>query len=106
MSYVWFPGMAMLYTGCDKRIGTEHYLKKDDPNMYGTKLEADTDLTDKYIVVDPASTLPPTMFYNSRPEAIKVATLMAHRNLGRQFGVFKCVGSAKTAKVQYDSYSD
>lgn len=65
-----------------------------------------TELKSKYIVWSPTSTLPPTAVFASRPEAIKVAHLMATKNKGERFAVAKLVGVAQAEVVKFESFSD
>ncbi len=60
----------------------------------------------QYIVWNPKSNLPPKVTYNSRPEAIRVATAMAHRFPNESFAVCKIVGVAETTKVAFNSFED
>lgn len=74
---------------------------------WGTPAAKDTDLKGAYIIWNPNSTLPPKQVYANRPDAIRVAHLMAVKNPGEQFAVCKIVGSAKPAvTVKFESFSE
>lgn len=75
-------------------------------SMYGKYASNETDLKDRYIVWSPSATQPPKCVYDNRPEAIKVAHLMASKNRGQQFAVCKIVGSAHVTDVKYESFED
>jgi hypothetical protein len=74
--------------------------------MYGTKATAHTSLKDKYVVWSPEAEQPPQYCYGSRPDAIKLAHLMATKNPGQRFAVCKIVGCAQTKQVAFESYED
>ncbi len=48
----------------------------------------------QYIIWNPASPLPPTKVFSTRPEAIRVAGKMAHSEPGATFYVCKLTNSA------------
>ncbi len=67
----------------------------------------DTELSGKYFIWNPSSTKPPTVYFDDRPSAIKVACSMAKSNPGQQFTVAKVVGSARAPlEPKYESFDD
>lgn len=93
------------YCHCPRCTGLREVLYnsfKGDYSMYGFLPTKFQELSGKYVVWAPGSSLPVTKVYDDRPTAIKVATLMANKDPQSQFCVCKIVGSAKTARVEYN----
>ncbi len=81
-------------------------LKADTVVMYGKRVNANSDLRDKYIVWCPTSLQPPQYVYDNRPDAIRAATALAHKDRGKRFAVCKIVGESAVTDVKYESYSE
>jgi len=74
--------------------------------MYGTHPKEDEDLSGRYIVWSPESSVPPKLIYASRPDAIKATFGMAKKFPTQRFAVCKIVGESKSRSVEYTSFED
>ncbi len=74
---------------------------------FGKNATNSTDLKDLYILWQPGASLPPTVVFDTRVDAIKAGYIMAGRNPGKQFAVCKIVGSVKPVEnVKFESFSE